>query len=169
MRHVIAAVLIVALMAIPHFSASTAIASDARATLIVVEKQKHLMTVYSNDTVLHVYHVALGRGDATAKQRQGDNRTPEGHCVIDGRNDRTQFHKSLHISYPSLDDISRAKVHGYSPGGAALIHGLRQDLAWLGSLHRLKDWTRGCVAVTNAEMDELWNIVPIGTPVEIRQ
>jgi murein L,D-transpeptidase YafK len=103
-----------------------------------------------------------------AKEREGDNRTPEGNYLIDSKSSDSQFYKSLHISYPSAEDIARAKANGYSPGGAVLIHGLRNDLKWIGRLHVLKDWTRGCIAVTNEELDEIWRVVPIGTPIEIK-
>ena len=149
-------------------SSSQSLANNVTATLVVVEKQKHVMTLYAHDNILRTYHVSLGRGDDSAKQREGDNRTPEGQYIIDAKNDHSQFYKALHISYPSKGDIGRAKTGGYSPGGAVMIHGLRHDLAWLGSLHRLRDWTRGCIAVTNAEMDEIWNVVPVGTPIEIK-
>jgi len=110
-----------------------------------------------------------GRGDDDAKQQQGDNRTPEGHYIIDGKNEHSQFHKSLHISYPSPQDVAHAKSQGLSPGGAVMIHGLRNDLKWLGRLHLLIDWTQGCIAVTNNELDEIWRVVPMSTPIEITQ
>jgi len=145
----------------------TSVPDNVKATTIIVEKHRHMMTLYDGDKVLAAYRVALGRGDGGAKQQEGDNRTPEGHYVIDGKNDHSQFYKSLHISYPSLDDVARAKSQGISPGSAVMIHGLRNDLQWLGRLHLLKDWTRGCIAVTNKELDEVWRTVPIGTPIEI--
>jgi len=165
---VIASVLLVVSLVLLLDGAVTALPSDARATRIVVEKHLHLMTLYSNNKVLRIYHVALGRGDEGPKQREGDNRTPEGSYVIDGKSERSGFYKSLHISYPSADDVARAKSQGAPPGGAVMIHGLRNDLRWLGSLHRLKNWTRGCIALTNREIDEVWHAVPIGTPIEIK-
>lgn len=148
--------------------AASPLPPNAKATSIVVEKSKHLMTVYSHNVVLRTYHVSLGRSDSAAKQQEGDNRTPEGHYIIDAKNAQSPYYKSLHISYPSVDDLVRAKAQGVSPGGAVMIHGLRNDLKWLGPLHRFKDWTRGCVAVTDTEMDEIWQMVDVGTPIEIR-
>ncbi|HEX2584596.1 MAG TPA: L,D-transpeptidase family protein [Steroidobacteraceae bacterium] len=147
---------------------SASLPTGVRATKIVVDKSRHVMTLYANDTVLKTYQVALGRGDGMAKEREGDNRTPEGNYLIDSKSSDSQFYKSLHISYPSAENIARAKANGYSPGGAVLIHGLRNDLKWIGRLHVLKDWTRGCIAVTNEELDEIWRVVPIGTPIEIK-
>jgi len=142
---------------------------DVKATKIVVQKRRHLMTLYADNAVLRAYHVALGRGDGAAKQREGDDRTPTGKYIIDARNGNSRFYKSLHISYPSPEDIARARFNGVSPGGAVMIHGLRNDLKWVGRFHVLKDWTRGCIAVTDEEMDEIWSVVPVGTPIEIKQ
>jgi len=164
---IIAIVLLLGIAVVCLKNSFTTMPRDVRATRIVVEKHLHLMTVYTNDKTLRTYHIALGRGDSAAKQREGDNRTPEGHYFIDSKNERSQFHKALHISYPSLQDVLRAKSQGVSPGGAVMIHGLRNNLRWLGPLHRLVDWTQGCVAVTDAEIDEIWTVVPVGTPVQI--
>jgi murein L,D-transpeptidase YafK len=168
-KYVIAACVILAVAGIAIFSIrSQPIPAGAKATSIMVEKNKHLMIVYSNGDVLRVYHVSLGRGHISAKQREGDNRTPEGRYIIDSKNAHSTFYKSLHISYPSAQDIAHARLQGVPPGGAVMIHGLRNDLKWLGSLHRLRDWTKGCIAITDAEMDELWPLVDAGTPIEIK-
>ena len=95
-------------------------------------------------------------------------RTPEGHYLIDSRNAASSYHKALHISYPNADDRERAARLGVAPGGAVMIHGLPNGKDWLGPTHRLYDWTLGCIAVTDSEIDEIWNLVPVGTPVEIR-
>jgi len=113
--------------------------------------------------------VALGRGDLAPKEREGDGRTPEGHYIIDSRNGASHYHKALHVSYPNAEDRARAAKLGASPGGAIMIHGLPNGMGWLGAAHRLYDWTLGCIAVTDEEIDEIWNLVPVGTPVEIRR
>ena len=92
----------------------------------------------------------------------------EGTCVIDSKNSQSRFHLALHISYPNAADRERASKLGVSPGGGVEIHGLEAKYAWLGSLHRQINWTAGCVAVTNPEIDEIYKLVPVGTPVEIR-
>jgi murein L,D-transpeptidase YafK len=102
------------------------------------------------------------------KQVEGDHKTPEGNYIIDAKNSHSQFHLSLHISYPSAEDQKRAGSMGARPGGAIMIHGLAAPFAYLGPLHRQTDWTDGCVAVTNAEIEEIWKLVPVGTRVEIR-
>lgn len=135
---------------------------------ILILKKDHLMELLAGGKVIRTYKVALGRGGLAAKQREGDGRVPEGHYIIDTRNAHSAYHKALHISYPKADDRRRAARLGVPPGGAVMIHGLPNGKGWLGASHRLYDWTLGCVAVTDDEIDEIWNLVPVGTPVEIR-
>lgn len=94
--------------------------------------------------------------------------TPEGNYVLDWRNPRSKFHRSIHVSYPSASDIAKAREEGVHPGGDIMIHGLQNGLGWIGRFHRLMDWTDGCIAVTDAKMDEIWRAIPDGTPIEIR-
>ena len=143
-------------------------APKGRADRIVVEKAARKMTIYQAGRAIGSYKIALGRHPTGAKEREGDNRTPEGIYRIDFRNAGSAYHRSLHVSYPNPSDQARGKAGGYNPGGAIMIHGLPKKWAWLGSFHRLRDWTRGCIAVTNAEMDEIWGMVPDGTIIEIR-
>ena len=127
------------------------------------------MTLFAGNRPLRVYKVALGRGGLEPKMREGDNRVPEGRYRIDGRNANSAFYLSLHISYPDATDTARARSRGKEPGGDIMIHGIRNGLGWLGSLHRRADWTAGCIAVTDSEIKEIWSAVPDGTPVEIRR
>ena len=126
------------------------------------------MQLLAAGKVIRTYRVALGRGGLAPKQREGDGLTPEGHYVIDARSDHSKYYKSLHLSYPNSADRKRAERQGISPGGAIMIHGLPNGMGWLGARHRLFDWTLGCIAVTDEEIDEVWTLVPVGTPVEIR-
>jgi murein L,D-transpeptidase YafK len=135
---------------------------------ILVLKRDHVLELLSDGKVVRGYRVALGRGGLAAKEREGDERTPEGHYLIDARNSESRFYKALHISYPDANDRKRAAKLGVSPGGAIMIHGLPNGLGWVGAAQRFYDWTSGCVAVTDAQMDEIWRVVPVGTPVEIR-
>lgn len=121
-----------------------------------------------NGAVLKTYKVALGTQPVGRKEREGDHKTPEGDYVIDSKVAQSRFHLALHISYPNAEDRERARKLGVNPGGAVEIHGLENKYEWLGPLHRQVDWTDGCIAVTNAEIDEIWSLVPAGTPVEIR-
>jgi murein L,D-transpeptidase YafK len=127
------------------------------------------MTLWSSGKILKTYKVALGSAPVGPKQVAGDHKTPEGNYIIDAKNAHSQFHLSLHISYPSTADQKKARSLGQPPGGAIMIHGLASPFAYLGPLHRQTDWTDGCIAVTNAEIEEIWTLVPVGTRVEIRR
>ena len=126
------------------------------------------MELLAGGKVIRTYKVALGRGGLAPKEREGDERTPEGHYFIDSRNEHSGFYRALHISYPNAEDRRRAEQLGVAPGGAIMIHGIKNGFGWLSASHRTMDWTAGCIAVTDPEMDEVWKLVPVGTPVEIR-
>ncbi len=126
------------------------------------------MQILRNGRLLHDYRVALGRSPAGHKQEEGDQRTPEGLYVIDFHKADSDFHRALHISYPNADDIAQARRRGVSPGGDIMIHGLPNGMAWIGRAHLAQDWTAGCIAVTDAEIDEILQLIPDGTPIEIR-
>jgi murein L,D-transpeptidase YafK len=135
---------------------------------ILIVKSTRTMTLTRGNKVLKTYKVALGTVPVGPKQKQGDHKTPEGNYVINAKNSHSQFHLALHISYPKAEDRERAQKMGVSPGGDIMIHGLAPQFAFLGALHRQTDWTDGCVAVTNPEIEEIWKLVPVGTTVEIR-
>lgn len=139
-----------------------------KADSILILKKDHVMELLAAGKVIRTYKVALGRGGLAAKEREGDGRTPEGHYSIDARNSASHYHKALHVSYPNVEDRKRAAKLGAAPGGAIMIHGLPNGMGWMGASHRLYDWTLGCIAVTDAEIDEIFELVPVGTPVEIR-
>lgn len=139
-----------------------------KADSILILKKDHVLELLAGGKVIRTYKVALGRGGLAPKGREGDGRTPEGHYIIDSRNPDSHYHKALHISYPNADDRKRAAKLGVLPGGAIMIHGLPSGMGWIGSAHRLYDWTLGCIAVTDPEIDEIWSLVPMGTPVEIQ-
>ena len=139
-----------------------------QADAIVILKKDHLLQLFAKGRLIRTYKVALGQGGLEPKEREGDGRTPEGHYMIDSRNGASAYHKALHISYPNGEDRKRAARLGVSPGGAVMIHGLPNGKGWVGAAHRMYDWTLGCVAVTDEEIDEIWKLVPVGTPVEIR-
>jgi murein L,D-transpeptidase YafK len=127
-----------------------------------------MLTLLRQGQVLKTYKVALGHEPEGPKTQRGDNRTPEGEYTIDARNAHSQFHLALHVSYPNAADRARAAKLGVNPGGDIMIHGLPPAYAYLGPLHRQTDWTLGCIAVTNAEIEEIWSLVPNGTKVEIK-
>lgn len=144
------------------------IPTEVKITRIVVEKKNHRMTLYSSEGVVRTYHVALGRGGLEPKRYQGDKRTPEGNYLIDFRNEKSGYHRSLHISYPNPADVKNASSVGKAPGGDIMIHGIRNGVGWVGPFHRFFDWTAGCLAVTDNEIEEIWTLVKDGTPVEIK-
>jgi murein L,D-transpeptidase YafK len=138
-----------------------------RADRIVIVKSAHTMTLMRGGREIKTSKVALGDPKGPKVQR-GDKKTPEGLYFVDGKNAHSLFHRALHLSYPNAVDRERARKLGVNPGGDIEIHGLPQQYAWMGAAHRSIDWTTGCIAVTNAEIDEIWGEVSVGTAVEIR-
>lgn len=135
---------------------------------IVVEKAQRKLSIFREGKRLKTYRVALGRNPIGAKEQEGDGKTPEGVYTIDYRNPASDYHLALHISYPSNEDNARAAQRGVNAGFDIMIHGLPNGKGWMGVTHRQKDWTAGCIAVTDEEMDELYRVVPDGTTTEIR-
>lgn len=159
-------VVLAVLMALPNLAAAGSVAQIA--DRIVIEKSKHTLSLYANGHRLAAYLVALGRNPVGRKLCQGDDRTPEGYYFVAGRKEDSDFHRALRISYPSPEDRARAEATGCKPGGDIMIHGLKQDWGPDSRFHVLHDWTRGCVAVTNQEIEQIWAMVPDGAQVEIR-
>ncbi len=139
-----------------------------KADLVVIVKSARTMTLYRGGKILRSYNVALSRDPTGPKERAGDHKVPEGDYVIDSKNAHSRFHLALHVSYPNAGDRERARKFGVSPGGNIEIHGLERPFAWIGGLQRQVNWTDGCIAVTNSEIEEIWRLVPVGTHVEIR-
>lgn len=135
---------------------------------VIVHKKEHTMELMHAGQVIKTYKIALGGNPVGPKTRQGDHRTPEGVYVIDSRNAQSKFHRSLHVSYPNSSDRERARKLGVSTGGDIFIHGLPNGYGFVGAAHSARDWTDGCIAVTDQEIEEIWKLVDIGTPVEIR-
>ena len=135
---------------------------------ILIEKKERRLALLSRGEVLKTYKIALGGNPIGPKERQGDNKTPEGTYVIDSRNKDSGYHLSLHISYPNEKDKKRARELGVSPGGDIMIHGIKNGFSWVGDSHTEVDWTKGCIAVTDEEIEEIDKLAPNGTIVEIR-
>jgi murein L,D-transpeptidase YafK len=146
---------------------SALIAPPQQATKIVVTKSDHTLTLYHDQIKLQSYKVSLGSSPGP-KQQAGDRKTPEGLYVVDAKNSSSKFHRAFHVSYPNTADRQRAQKLGKDPGGDIEIHGQMNSLAWLGPMARHFDWTAGCIALTNDEIDAIWPIVPVGTTVEIK-
>jgi L,D-peptidoglycan transpeptidase YkuD (ErfK/YbiS/YcfS/YnhG family) len=135
---------------------------------VLIEKKERRLTLFSKGEAIKAYKIALGGNPVGPKERQGDNKTPEGTYTIESRNRHSDYHLSLRLSYPNEKDKRRAKALGVSPGGDIMIHGIKNGLSWVGGFHTGIDWTEGCIAVTNKEMEEIVRLIPNGTPVEIR-
>lgn len=142
--------------------------SPQPADRILVLKSAHTLSLMRGDRILRTYKVALGRSPVGPKTRKGDHKTPEGLYSIDAKKEHSRFYRALHISYPNASDRERAQKEENDPGGNVEIHGIENRLGWIGGLHRSFDWTDGCIAVTDVEIDQIWNSVEVGTPVEIR-
>lgn len=144
------------------------IKKHSKADRILVEKNARRLTLFKGTQAIKTYSASLGNSPAGRKDREGDNRTPEGTYLIDSRNSGSSCHRSLHISYPDAGDRAQARRNNTSPGGDIMIHGIMNGYGWIGALHRCYDWTAGCIAVADFEMDEIWEAVPNGTKIEIR-
>ena len=162
MRHLLVGVVLFTCW--PLFAQKPSVSVDR----VVVYKSERKLVLLSQGKEVRSYKVALGSEPVGPKTRHGDHRTPEGVYTLDSRNPNSHFYKAFHISYPNPKGIATAKKLGVSPGGEIMLHGLPKEYAWVGKAHTLHDWTDGCIAVTNEEMDELWKLVPVGTPIEIK-
>jgi murein L,D-transpeptidase YafK len=150
------------------FSAPVLAAQDVRADKVLIEKAARRLTLFSKEQAIKTYKVALGGNTVGPKEREGDGKTPEGIYTIDSRNKRSGYHLSLHVSYPNDKDRKRAKELDVSPGGDVMIHGIKNGFGWVSSFHTWLNWTKGCIAVTDKEIEEIDKLVPNGTVVEIR-
>lgn len=136
------------------------------ADFVLVDKSDRVLTLYAEGKPFRtITGLQLGDQPLGHKRFQGDERTPEGRYVIDYANPESSYWLSLHISYPNDDDRAYAAARGRSPGGAIFIHGQPN---WLPVGRLPGDWTDGCIALSNAEIEVLWQVVPDGTPIEIR-
>ena len=136
---------------------------------LVVFKSERKMEAWSGDQLLATYSIALGRNPVGHKQHEGDNRTPEGIYTINARNPNSGYYKNLGVSYPNDADRAHAASLGKPSGGDIKIHGLRNGSAgYMRKFHRLRDWTAGCIAVTNDEVDELYEAVVQNAVIDIR-
>lgn len=139
-----------------------------KADKVLVAKGERRLYLMRGGRVLRDYRVALGRRPRGTKLHEGDGRTPEGSYVVDARNPGSRFYRALHVSYPNGVDRARARALGEPAGGLIMVHGLPNERPAWDADHWMFDWTNGCIAVTNREMDELWSSIDLGTPIVIR-
>ncbi|RBQ02370.1 L,D-transpeptidase family protein [Pedobacter miscanthi] len=135
---------------------------------ILVKKSDRQLLAYSKQKLVKTYEISLGDNPVGHKEYEGDEKTPEGIYTINAKNPNSGYHKNLGISYPNAKDMAKAKLLGKNPGGDIKIHGLRNRLGFIGKFQRFLDWTNGCMALTDSEVDELYDSVKIGTKIEIR-
>ena len=158
------------LVAILFVSSHRSNISDVpQADQIVISKSAHSLELRRNGQILRTYKVSLGKGGSAPKTHEGDHLTPEGKYTVDGRNSNSRFYKALHLSYPNESDRARAAASHLPAGGDIEIHGIQNGLGWIGPIEHWVDWTDGCIALTDSQMDEVWNLVPVGTAVDIQR
>ena len=159
------AILLAALTALiaPH----AAIAEELADFVLVVKSERRLYLM-RDDEVIDSFRVTFGSDPKGHKQREGDGRTPEGRYVLDWKHADSDFHKAIHISYPNATDRKNAKKRGVDPGGDIMIHGQRNRWGLLSPITQLFNWTNGCIALSDRNMDAVWKAVNVGTPIEIR-
>lgn len=159
---------LICILLVYYFLPEERLPAHTKIDKLVVMKSKSIMHAYAKGKLVKVYTITIGKNALGDKESEGDKRTPEGSYYINGKNPNSGYHKNLGISYPDKKDRQEAKAKGVSTGGDVKIHGLKNGIGILGKFHRLRNWTAGCIAVTNEEMDELYDAVAIGTPIIIR-
>ncbi len=158
---------VIAILSIMAKRIDNPLPANVTADKVLIEKSKRRLILLNKNTPLKTYEISLGKEPIGKKIEEGDGRTPEGVYSIDRRKLKSSFHQALHVSYPNQDDTAQAKARGVSPGGDIMIHGLPNGIGFVGKLHTKRDWTLGCIAVTNPEIEEILRVVPDGTAVEI--
>ncbi|MFD2058701.1 murein L,D-transpeptidase family protein [Mesorhizobium calcicola] len=153
----------------PFMIAIVPASAGEKVDLVRVDKSERRLDLIGDGKVMRSYNIALGGDPLGHKHQEGDQRTPEGRYVLDWRNPNSIAHKSIHVSYPNADDLAAAKARNVDAGGMIMIHGQPNGFGWWGWLLQLVDWTDGCIAVTDSDMDEIWAMVADGTPIEIER
>ncbi len=146
----------------------SAFSSSLLADKVLVRKSISTLYLLKSGKILKTYHIVLGPHPKGPKLRRGDGRTPEGRYSLDYKNAHSTFYKSIHLSYPNRVDRERARKAHVDPGGSIMIHGQKNGWGWASFITQHFNWTKGCIAVSNEDMDEIWEAVKVGTPIEIR-
>ena len=156
-------ILIILFLLLPSLSFGT----EKADSVLVIKSESELYLVKEGKKIKK-YHVSLGSNPKGHKTQEGDERTPEGDYILDYKKEDSAFYKAIHISYPDEQDRKNAKEKGVNPGGAIMIHGQKNGFGWLYFISQYFNWTDGCIAVSNKAMNEIWDAVDAGTPVEIK-
>lgn len=146
----------------------TIIYSAEMADMVLVIKSESKLYLIKNQKNIKEYHVVFGANPKGHKLKEGDERTPEGEYILDYKKSGSSFYKAIHISYPNKQDKQKAKSAGVNPGCCIMIHGQKNGLGWFSWISQRFNWTNGCIAVTNSDMDEIWQSVNIGIPIKIK-
>lgn len=154
-------------LAAPGLARAFALPTAQMTDHIVVSKSKRVLELRAKGEILKRYRISLGFTPEGHKSISGDGRTPEGLYWIDRRNPRSEYFLSVGISYPNAEDVARARALGVSPGGDIFIHGQPMRPGEIKAAKGKKDWTAGCIAVTNGEIEQIWSMTPLGTPITI--
>ena len=149
------------------YNSEVKITEDVKVDSVAVFKSERKMKLYSDGRELKAYPVSLGKNPTGHKEKEGDKKTPEGNYILDRRLENSKYHLAIHISYPNEQDKINAEQLGVSPGGDVMIHGLPNKLEFLEDYYANTDWTDGCIAVSNDEIEEIWKLVEDGTPISI--
>jgi len=157
----------IALLFCPLLAVASSSQTTAKVDLVVVNKSESRLSVIRDGKVVKSYLIAMGDLPKGHKLKEGDQRTPQGRYVLDYKKPDSSFYKSIHISYPNEEDKLRADALGIRPGGMIMIHGQNPKSSLSPQEAQKYNWTDGCIAVTNKEMDELWRMIDAGTPIEI--
>ena len=155
-------------LAVYYFYPETKMPDNIKVDRILVLKSQRQLQAFSNGQLIKTYKISLGRNPIDDKEFEGDKRTPEGHYEINDKNPNSGYHKNLGVSYPNQKDIEQANKIDKPTGGDIKIHGIRNGIGFIGKFERWFDWTAGCMALTNSDIDELYDHTNIGTPIEIR-
>ena len=142
--------------------------SEQAADMVIVEKSESRLYLMRAGEAIASFHVVFGSNPKGHKQQQGDERTPEGQYVLGYKNAGSAFYKSIHISYPNAKDREEARKRGVRPGGDIMIHGQKNGYGQFAIIAQRFNWTNGCIALSDRDMDLVWNAVKPGTPIEIR-
>lgn len=169
MRFIVLSLSLLMLISSTLFSSATFASAMAsgKADLVVVTKSEASMAILRQGKVLKKYRIAMGDNPVGHKLTEGDQRTPEGRYILDYKKSDSAYYRAIHISYPNDEDRLRADALGISPGGQIMIHGENPNSSLTPEEAQMYNWTDGCIAITNAEMDELWRAIEPGTPIEI--
>jgi murein L,D-transpeptidase YafK len=150
-----------------YFYEEEKIEKGAKIDKIIVNKSSRELITYSKGEIIKTFKISIGKNSTGKKEFKDDYKTPEGIYSISSKGPHKLFHKYLYVSYPNKNDILNAKKHRKDVGGQILIHGLHKSYAFIGKFHRFMDWTKGCMGMTNKEIDELYDAIDVGTPIQI--